>query len=121
MKKYEAQFTIRIKYKAKDNYDASRRLENVKNNLYKKMGKWQWYLMASNVVGVERLTDFLRVMKGYAVGEHPTQKAILKLAKKQSLKGLGLRRIGKLIGVNHPQKVKHHLMRLVKNGLLKEK
>jgi SOS-response transcriptional repressor LexA len=40
------------------------------------------------------------------------QKKLLKLSQTHNLKELSLREIGKLVGVNHPQKVKHHLLKL---------
>lgn len=47
---------------------------------------------------------------------HPIQKRLLELSQQYNLEKMGLRQIGKLIGVEHPQKVKFHLQRI---GLLK--
>ena len=49
---------------------------------------------------------------------HEIQTKILEVAKVNDLNKLGYRKIGKLIGVDHPQKVKHHIMQLQKKGLL---
>ena len=50
---------------------------------------------------------------------HIIQEKILKLAKKQDLTGLTLRKLGELVGEpGSPQKIKHHLDRLVAKGLL---
>ena len=50
---------------------------------------------------------------------HLLQQKILKLSSKKDLGKLSLREIGKLIGEeNQPQKIKHHLLQLEKNGLL---
>lgn len=50
---------------------------------------------------------------------HKTQQRLLKVAKTRELSKLSLREIGKLVGVSHPQKVKHHLQQLRKKGYLK--
>lgn len=49
---------------------------------------------------------------------HPIQKKILKLSEQQDIGKLSLRKIGRLIGQEGPQKIKHHLLQLEKNGLL---
>lgn len=49
---------------------------------------------------------------------HEIQKRLLELSQKKLLARLTLREIGKLVGVDHPQKVKHHLNQLVKRGLI---
>lgn len=46
---------------------------------------------------------------------HPIQKQLLELSQKYDLNEMGLRQIGRLIKVDHPQKVKFHLEKL---GLL---
>jgi len=46
---------------------------------------------------------------------HPTQQQLLELSQRYDLKKMGLRQIGKLIGVDHPQKVKFHMQKI---GLL---
>jgi SOS-response transcriptional repressor LexA len=46
---------------------------------------------------------------------HPIQQQLIELAQRYDLGKMGLRQIGKLIGVDHPQKVKFHLQKL---GLL---
>jgi repressor LexA len=50
---------------------------------------------------------------------HKIQKQILKLAKSKDVVNLGYRALGKLIGVSHPQQVKHHLNQLIKKGYIK--
>lgn len=45
---------------------------------------------------------------------HKIQEKILAISKTHNLTRLSLREIGNLIGVDHPQKVKHHLMQLQK-------
>lgn len=45
---------------------------------------------------------------------HIIQQKIWQIAQNEDLSGLGLRRLGNLIGESYPQKVKHHLMRLEK-------
>lgn len=51
---------------------------------------------------------------------HKLQEQLLKLSETMDLGKLSLRQIGKMIGQEHsPQKVKHHLLQLEKNGFLK--
>jgi repressor LexA len=52
---------------------------------------------------------------------HPIQKQLLELSQRYDLSKMGLRQIGKLIGVEHPQKVKFHLEKigLIRNGIKK--
>ncbi len=49
---------------------------------------------------------------------HPTQQAILSLADTQDLSQLTLREIGQYVGIEHPQKIKHHLRQLEKKGMI---
>jgi len=49
---------------------------------------------------------------------HPLQIKLLSLAEEDMLSGLSLRDIGKLIGEEHPQKVKYHLEQLQDKGLI---
>jgi SOS-response transcriptional repressor LexA len=51
---------------------------------------------------------------------HEIQKQILKLSGRNNLGKMSLRHIGQLIGQkNSPQKIKHHLLQLEKNGFIK--
>lgn len=50
---------------------------------------------------------------------HILQEKILNLAKNSSLKSLGLRKLAKLIEIEHPQRVKYHLEQLEKNGFIR--
>ena len=51
---------------------------------------------------------------------HKIQSQILKISGRNDLGKMSLRQIGKLIGEeNYPQKVKHHILQLEKNGLIK--
>jgi SOS-response transcriptional repressor LexA len=50
---------------------------------------------------------------------HPLQQKLLKVAAARNLGQLSFREIGKLIGEEHPQKVKHHLKQLEKKGLIR--
>ncbi|KKR41371.1 MAG: LexA repressor [Candidatus Woesebacteria bacterium GW2011_GWB1_40_12] len=50
---------------------------------------------------------------------HDTQQRILQLSLSNSLSDLTLREIGNLVGVPHPQTIKHHLGQLKKRGFLK--
>lgn len=43
---------------------------------------------------------------------HPTQKKLLELSQRYDLEKMGLRQIGKLIEVAHPQQVKYHLQKI---------
>ncbi len=43
---------------------------------------------------------------------HPIQQKLMELSQQYDLKKMGLRQIGKLIGVEHPQKVKFHLIKI---------
>lgn len=52
---------------------------------------------------------------------HDIQKRLLEASRRKSFKGLTLREIGDLIGLNHPQLIKHHLSQLIKKGLLDNK
>lgn len=49
---------------------------------------------------------------------HDIQKQILRLARQEDIGGYGLRKLGEKIGVSHPQKVKHHLQKLLNDGRL---
>jgi len=49
---------------------------------------------------------------------HTLQEKILKLTEKHDLANMSLRNIGKLINETSPQKIKHHLLQLEKNGLI---
>lgn len=57
----------------------------------------------------------------YIVPMHQIQEKILELAKKKDILALGIRPLGREIGVDQPQLVKHHLSQLQKKGLLKVK
>lgn len=50
---------------------------------------------------------------------HKIQEKILELSKTKDVFELGIRPLGRLIDVDQPQLVKHHLSQLIKNGLLK--
>lgn len=52
---------------------------------------------------------------------HDTQIKILQLAKNTNISNLTLRKIGELIGVEHPQKIQHHLTQLERKGLLQNR
>lgn len=52
---------------------------------------------------------------------HVIQEKILELAKTKDVLELGIRPLGREIGVDKPQLVKHHLLRLQKLGLIKSK
>jgi len=49
---------------------------------------------------------------------HHLQQKILNLSRKMDISKMGLRQIGKFIEEDHPQKVKHHLGQLEKQGLI---
>lgn len=49
---------------------------------------------------------------------HAIQKKLLALAKQEDLAQYGYRKLGEKIGVEHPQKVKHHLSKLINDGFL---
>jgi len=50
---------------------------------------------------------------------HIIQEKILNLARERNIAGLALRKIGELVGVpDSPQKIKHHLDKLIEKGLL---
>jgi len=49
---------------------------------------------------------------------HDIQKKILQLSEEQDLNTLGYRKLGALVGVDHPQKVKWHLQKLIRDGHL---
>ncbi len=50
---------------------------------------------------------------------HEIQERLLEISSKVNLSGLSLREIGELIGISHPQRVKHHLDQLAKKGLVR--
>ncbi len=52
---------------------------------------------------------------------HPIQEKILKLSKTKDVLELGYRPLGREIGVDKPQLVKHHLSQLQKKGLISTK
>ena len=58
-------------------------------------------------------------MTAYNGKVHDTQKKILQLSTSYKIEDLTLREIGELIGVPHPQIVKHHIEQLKKKGFLK--
>ncbi len=49
---------------------------------------------------------------------HKSQKKILEIIKDEDISSYGLRKLGEKIGVDHPQKVKWHLSKLIKDGYL---
>lgn len=49
---------------------------------------------------------------------HKIQKRILELAAKEDVGSYGLRKLGEKLGVDHPQKVKWHLTKLINDGFL---
>jgi len=49
---------------------------------------------------------------------HETQKNLIELTRNKNIARLSYREIGKEIGIEHPQKVKHHLEQLRKKGIL---
>ena len=49
---------------------------------------------------------------------HSIQEKILKLSEYHDLANMSLREIGKLVHETSPQKIKHHLLQLEKNGLI---
>lgn len=49
---------------------------------------------------------------------HKLQKKLLDLASKEDISAYGLRKLGEKIGVDHPQKVKWHLSKLINDGYL---
>jgi repressor LexA len=53
------------------------------------------------------------------VDMHIIQQKILKLAETEDVLALGIRPLGRLIGINSPQLVKHHLNQLLKKGQIK--
>jgi len=50
---------------------------------------------------------------------HPIQSKLLNIVEKINLKTNSLRQVGKLIDVDHPQKVLHHIEQLEKKGIIK--
>ena len=64
------------------------------------------------------LTDGHRHCYNYPMALHEIQRNILQIAQTQDLSKFSLREIGDLIGINHPQKVKHHIDQLRKKKLL---
>lgn len=52
---------------------------------------------------------------------HPIQEKILTLSKTKDVLSLGIRPLGREIGVDKPQLVKHHLQQLQKKGLINAK
>ncbi len=50
---------------------------------------------------------------------HILQEKLLTVSKKNNLAKLSLRQIGQLVGERNPQNVKHHILQLEKNGILK--
>lgn len=49
---------------------------------------------------------------------HETQKKLIILSKKKNISNMALRQIGRFVGEEHPQKIKHHLDQLEKKGFL---
>lgn len=49
---------------------------------------------------------------------HTIQDQILKVARKEDIGQLGLRKLGEKIGIEHPQQVKYHLQKLIDAGRL---
>lgn len=70
-----------------------------------------------NSVNKKVLTDFEE--RSIMISMHPIQQKILEIAKTQDIYKIGIRPLGRLIGIAKPQLVKHHLLQLQKKGLLK--
>ncbi len=67
-------------------------------------------LLSSVIDNIVKLT--------YNVTMHEIQRKILELASAENISQMGLREIGRKIGVDHPQKVKFHLEKLQTKGFL---
>lgn len=50
---------------------------------------------------------------------HPIQNSVLQILENKGFLPLQLREIARLVGEEHPQKIKHHLQQLEKRGLIK--
>ncbi len=51
---------------------------------------------------------------------HTIQSRLLKLASTRDVSGMSFRELGKFVEETHPQKIKYHLLQLIKKGLLKK-
>lgn len=74
-----------------------------------------------DTAGFYELVDLVEEIiypKGLPKKLHPIQEKILYYKEKIKSGELGYRKIGKLIGITHPQQVKHHYMELQKKGLI---
>jgi len=72
------------------------------------------------LLGVKMIKIVIESNTYNKVGFHETQTKILSLIEKMGLKrveALKLRQVGELVGVEHPQKIKHHMEQLKKRGL----
>lgn len=77
-------------------------------------GKWINCELFNKLSTVDTLPH--RNRKSYnVVMSHPIQEKLLNLSQRYDLRKMGLRQIGRIIGVDHPQKVKFHMKKL---GLL---
>ena len=73
------------------------------------------------LVGASNVTAIEIRERNFGVGLHETQKKLLDLYRKlgvEEFNKMGYRKLGRVIGVEHPQKVKHHVIQLSEKGLL---
>lgn len=82
--------------------------------LIKTLGEWQEWDVEQIVI-LEGSVTYPKVDKALL---HTSQQAILELSKTNDLTKMTLREIGEWTGINHPQKVDHHIKQLKKRGLL---
>jgi hypothetical protein len=79
-------------------------------------------LLAAKEIIDSAISSFIEESSSYHMRPviHPVQIKILELAHKEDISKMTLRKIGIKVGVEHPQKIKHHINRLIKLNLLKE-
>lgn len=62
---------------------------------------------------------FNKIITPRLLAMHKIQEQLLKISSEKDLGNMSLRQIGKLVGQEeYPQKIKHHLLQLEKNGLI---
>lgn len=77
------------------------------------------FMMSQKLIFVKFSTGVDKKSSGdYNKDMHIIQEKLLKLVSERNLGALKLREIGELIGVDHPQKIKHHLSQLERKGFV---
>lgn len=90
--------------------DCTSRIESISG----RDGKFTYHLSCGSIMGEKDLIPYKRLKFSVSI---EYQKRILDVAKKtKSFHLLSLREIARRVGLNHPQALKYHLLKMIKDG-----